>query len=157
MEDLLVYLAKGLVDEPAMDERRGQRWASDLDVTVELAAHVGQHPRDVAADEPAVVVDRIQRRREHDPRGRLPIPGELEHRLGGVRVLIGGRPVCGHHLVQPTSVQRRGNAPHVLVEPGVELVVDDRPVERTVRLCDEAVERHVHQVDELSQDVSPFR
>src|SRR5438093_10637274 len=61
-----------------------------------------------------------------------------------------GRPVALHHLVGHPSVESRVGFPRPL--PGIleHLVVDDDPVHLTVRTRHEAVERHVHEEDDLS-------
>ena len=139
-----------LVDQASPDERCGQGGTADVHVAVELLPHALELLGDIAAHQPAVVVDRVERRREDDPWRRRPDPGEIAHRLGGVGIGLGVRPVRRHQLVHAATVEGRSEPTRLIVEPGVQFVVDVRPGERVVGRLDEAVERDVEGVDQLA-------
>lgn len=83
-----------------------------------------------------------------------PDPAELEHRGGGGRIRVRRWPVGGHHFPQPAAVHEHARCADLIVEPCVQLVVADRPVERVVGRLDVPVERDVHQEDHLAHGPS---
>ena len=129
-----------LVHQSALDERRRQCRAPYTDVARELGADLGQAIGHVTRHQPAARADRVQGRREDDDWLRVPNAGEFEHRLGRRWVGLGRRPVGRHHLVQPPPIQGRLQRPFLSVEPGVQLIIDDRPVQAVIDGLDEAVE-----------------
>ena len=72
-----------------------------------------------------------------------------------VGISLGSRPVRRHDLVQAPPVERGVGRAFLIVEPGVDLVVGVRPVQPVVGRFDEAVERHVHQVDQSAHRPHP--
>jgi hypothetical protein len=129
-----------LVHQPAAHELPGEIRSADAEVPVELASQVLEQLTHVAAHEAAVVFDLLEARGEHDLRHRIPDARELSHRIGRRGIVLARRPVIGHDLVQPAAVQRRIQRSHLVVEPGVQLVVDARPLEAVINGLGEPVE-----------------
>ena len=115
-----------LVDQAALDELRGEVRPTDLEIAVELAPHLGQLLADVATDDPGAVVRMLERPREHEFGVAFHACAKLAHVRGGIRVLLGGRPVAAHEVPQTPAVERRIERPRLVVEVAVDL--------RTMRL-----------------------
>src|SRR5689334_14882110 len=100
-----------LVDEAAPDELCRERRPADLEVAVDLVPDPREYLADVTLDEPAVPLDLLERRREHEPRRGVPDPGVFARDLGPGGIALAGRPVRGHRLVQAPAVERAVDRP----------------------------------------------
>src|SRR6185437_12747621 len=72
---------------------------------------------------------------------------------------VGRRPEPGHELIRDTAAQEPSHRSKHLVEVLVQLIIDQLPVELTVRPLEVAVERHRQHQDDLphrDQIVSPL-
>ena len=107
------------------------------------AGELGSH---VAAGEPRVALDRLQRAREDDLGQGLPDASEL---AADIVVLVRGLPV-DHRLVQPAPEQLHVDLAHTLVVEPVQLLVGRPPAEVAVGAGDVAVERDAHREDDAS-------
>lgn len=81
---------------------------------------------------PSVVLHAVDRGREDNCRHRLPDARQVAHGIGRRRVVLACRSVGGHQLVHPATVERRVERACLVVEPGVEVVVDRGQREVTV-------------------------
>jgi hypothetical protein len=121
-----------LVYQPRADELTCEVGSADVEVAIQVASHVGQDLADVAAHESSAVVHGLEAGREDHPRQRVPEAREVALHVGDRRIVPRGRPVRVHQLVDSASVQCPAGRPELIVPPGVDLLVDDRPIEATV-------------------------
>ena len=138
------------VDQAALYELGGQRRACDAQLAGEFGPQPRQHVIHIAAHEPAVPIDVVEACREDDLRRRVPDPGEVDYVLGRRREGLRRRPEGVHDLIDPPPVKERIRFSGAVAKPAVELFVDHGPIEGVVGSLDVAVERDVHQVDQLA-------
>ncbi len=106
------------------------------------------HLDGVAAFQAGVPVDGLQGVREDDLGHVAPDAREVDDQRGGVRSLVGSRPVRGHQFVEPPPVERQGGLPLEVVPVLVQFFARIAPVDVALCIGDVSVHRHVEAIDE---------